>query len=96
MMEKLANTYNKYYKWLLNKTTQIENYLTSDLALKIYNFDFSMAQVFAGEIEKVAASGLAPNSLVRIVGVCQPRDNINMTSKIIGSLAQPGLIAIPY
>lgn len=94
LMKKLARAYNGYRQWILKKTAQISNFMTTDPQLRAELFGDSMAQVFAGGIDKVATSVLSPDSLAYLVGAYQNRD-ITMTDEVVASLAQTGAMVVP-
>lgn len=92
LMTKLSMAYNSYRQWILKKTAHISNFMTTDPQLRADLFGSSMAQVFAGGIDKVATSVLSPDSLAYLVGAYQNRD-IPMTPEVVASLAQTGAVA---
>lgn len=94
LMKKLARAYNGYRQWILKKTAQIEHHMTTDPQLRTELFGGSMAQVFAGGIDKVATSVLSPDSLAYLVGVYQNRD-FPMTNEVVASLALTGAMVVP-
>lgn len=91
LMEKLSMAYNSYRQWILKKTAHISDFMTTDPQLRTDLFDTSVAQVFAGKIDKVATSVLSPDSLAYLVGAYQNRDNI-MTPEVVASLAHSGAV----
>jgi len=94
LMKKLATAYNGYRQWLLKKTAHISNFMTTDPQLRADLFGSSMAQVFAGGIDKVATSVLSPDSLAYLVGAYQNRD-VAMGREVVASLAHTGAMAVP-
>lgn len=93
LMRKLAAVYNGYRRNVLRKAASISNYMTSDPQLRADIFGSSMAQAFAGGIDKVASTSvLSPDSLAYLVGAYTDRD-LHMTNEVVASLALTGAIA---
>lgn len=93
LMRKLAAAYNGYRRNVLRKAASISSYLTSDPQLRSDIFGSSMAQAFAGGIDKVASTSvLSPDSLAYLVGAYTDRD-LHMTNEVVASLALTGAIA---
>lgn len=93
LMQKMAAAYNGYRRNVLRKAASISNYLTTDPQLRADLFGSSMAQAFAGGIDKVASASrvLSPNSLAYLVGAYTDRD-LHMTNEVVASLAQTGAV----
>jgi hypothetical protein len=69
VMKKLAAAYNGYRRNLIKKAAQVERALTLNPQLRSDLFGASMAQAFAGGVEKTGfASVLGPDSLAYLVG----------------------------
>ncbi len=93
LMRKLAAAYNGYRRNVLRKAASISSYLTSDPQLRSDIFGSSMAQAFAGGIDKVASTSvLSPDSLAYLVGAYTDRD-LHMTNEVVASLALTGAVA---
>lgn len=93
LMRKLAAAYNGYRRNVLRKAASISNYMTSDPQLRADLFGSSMAQAFAGGIDKVASTSvLSPDSLAYLVGAYTDRD-LHMTNEVVSSLALTGAVA---
>lgn len=95
LMRKLARGYNGYRQWILKKTAQMTHHMTTNPQLRAEIFGDSMAQVFAGGIDKVATSALSPDSLAYLVGAYQNRDTLSMTPEVVESLAQTSAMVVP-
>lgn len=92
LMNKLSATYNGYRYNLLKKAASISTFLTTDPQLRSTLFGSSMAQAFAGGIDKVAASAFSPDSLAYLVGAYTDR-NMPVTTEVAAFLAQTGAIS---
>lgn len=91
VMSKIAAAYNGYRMNVLRKAASISQYMTSDSQLRAELFGSSMAQAFAGGVDKVAsASALSPDSLAYLVGAYNKRDH--MTNEVVASLALTGAV----
>jgi mannose-6-phosphate isomerase-like protein (cupin superfamily) len=93
LMKKLAAAYNGYRRSLLKKANSIQQYLTTDPQLRADLFGESMAQAFAGGIDKVAsASVFGPDSLAYLVGAYTDRDYHVSSKEVVASLALTGAV----
>jgi hypothetical protein len=93
VMKKLAAVYNGYRRSVLRKAASISHYMTTDSQLRADLFGSSMAQAFAGGVEKVSfASVLSPDSLAYLVGAYTDRDML-LTDEVVASLALTGAVA---
>lgn len=94
LMKKMAAAYNGYRRSMLKKAASIAQFMTTHPQLRADLFGSSMAEAFAGGMDKVAtASVLSPDSLAYLVGAYTDRD-LHVTSKeVVSSLALTGAIA---
>lgn len=92
VMKKIAAAYNGYRRSLIKKATSIQQYMTTDPQLRADLFGSSMAEAFAGGIDKVAsASAFSPNSLAYLMGAYTDR-GIHLTKEAVMSLALTGAV----
>jgi len=89
-MKKLAAAYNGYRQELIKKASVIENCITLDPQLRADLFGPSMAEAFAGGVEKVATSALGPESLAYLVGAFQQDRDFPLANEAAMSLARMG------
>ncbi len=93
VMKKIAAAYQGYRYNVLRKAASISNYMTNNSQLRSELFGSSMAQAFAGGIEKVSsASVLSPDSLAYLIGAYTDRDQL-LTNEIVTSLALTGTVS---
>lgn len=95
LMKKLAAAYNGYRRNLIKKAGSLEQYLVTDSLLRSELFGQSMAEAFAGGVEKTAnVSVLSPDSLAYLVGAHYRDRDFHLSSKeVVASLAQTGGLA---
>ena len=94
VMKKLAAAYNGYRRSLIKKAAVIQQYLTLDPQLRADLFGGSMAQAFAGGIDKVStASVFGPDSLAYLVGAYTDRDFHLSSKEAVASLALTGAVS---
>lgn len=92
IMGKIAAAYNGYRRSLVKKATEIQQYLTTDPQLRADLFGSSMAEAFAGGIDKVATSVFGPDSLAYLVGAYTERDYHTTSKEVVASLALTGAV----
>jgi mannose-6-phosphate isomerase-like protein (cupin superfamily)/intein/homing endonuclease len=93
IMKKLAAAYNGYRRSLLKKANSIQQYMTTDPQLRADLFGESMAQAFAGGIDKVASASIfGPDSLAYLVGAYTDRDYHVSSKEVVASLALTGAV----
>lgn len=93
VMKKIAAAYNGYRRSLLKKAASISQYMTTDSQLLADLFGSSMAEAFAGGVDKVAtASVLSPDSLAYLVGAYTERDFHVSSKEVLASLALTGAV----
>ncbi len=92
LMQKVAAAYNGYRRSIVKKANQIQQYMTTDPQLLADLFGGSMAQAFAGGVEKVATSVFGPDSLAYLVGAYTDRDMHLASNEVIASLALTGAV----
>lgn len=93
VLKKIAAAYNGYRRSILKKAAAIQQFLTTDPQLRADLFGGSMAQAFAGGIDKVSsASVFGPDSLAYLVGAYTDRDFHVASKEVVASLAQTGAV----
>jgi hypothetical protein len=92
VMQKLAAAYNGYRRNLVKQASQIDRHLALDPQLRSELFGHSMAQAFAGGVEKTGnASVFGPDSLAYLVGAYHENRGIHTSSpEVVASLALTG------